>query len=332
MFSCVSRSSHSYAFLVNPVSGSGKGLAILQNLPQMLEEFGLSGDAWTLETTKAKGLREQVAALLASHDRLIVAGGDGTVGQALEGALEAERPDAAVGFFPLGTGNDMAQELKLVRTFKWHGTKALLSAFLKDQTTEIDLWDVNGKVVLANYLSVGLDAAVARRFSQYRARNAIRSVTWNKLYYIKAGLSNLGTRLEDFRVEVGTQGHTSVDLSGSCSVLFLNISSYAGGTLRSPGTRPDDGRLSILPIPSLMHYLALAPGSVFAPLARASARAFLPAWHTDAIHARWKGEIPLQVDGEPRPDLGSEGRLDIVRKGRVRILLGPRRPWFTRGT
>lgn len=330
MFAKVSRFGHRYAFLVNPVSGSGKGLIILQQLPQMLEELGIPSEAWTLETTKAEGLREQVAALLKDHDRLIVAGGDGTVGQALDGALQAEHPDAAIGFFPLGTGNDMAQELKLVRTFKWRGTKALLSAFLKDQTAEIDLWDVNGKTVLANYLSVGLDAAVARRFSQYRTRKSIQSVTWNKLYYIKAGLANLGLRLKDFRVEAGSQGHTSVDLSGSCSVLFLNISSYAGGTLRSPGTRPDDGKLSILPIPSLLHYLALAPGSIFAPLARASARAFLPAWHTDAVHAKWNSEIPLQVDGEPRPDLGREGHLDITLKGRARILLGPRRPWFTR--
>ena len=326
----MSRSGHKYAFLANPVSGSGRGLTILQNLPQSLEARGLSPETWTLETTSASGLSQQVAQLLETHDRVIVAGGDGTIGQALDGALKAGRRDAAIGFFPLGTGNDMALELKLLRSFRKGGPEALLDAFLKDATYDIDLWDVNGKAVLANYLSVGLDAAIAQSFAHYRNQSRFKSVTWNKLFYLKAGITSLGTRLGDFQVDLGSDGATSVDLSGSCSVVILNISSYGGGTFRSPGTRPDDGRLSIIPISSIGHYFALAPGSLFAPLARASTRVLLPVWRTDRVQARWTGEIPLQVDGEPRQDLGRGETLDIRWKGQVKILLGPKTPWFAR--
>jgi diacylglycerol kinase family enzyme len=326
----VSRSGHKYAFLVNPVSGSGRGLAILQSLPQSLEARGLSPESWTLETTSVSGLSQQVQRLLETHDRVIVAGGDGTIGQVLDGSLKAGRKDAAIGFFPLGTGNDMALELKLLRSFRKGGPEALLDAFLKDITFDIDLWDINGKAVLANYLSVGLDAAIAQSFSRYRSQSRFKSVTWNKLFYLKAGFTNLATRLGDFQVDLGSDGGTSVELSGSCSVVILNISSYGGGTFRSSGTRPDDGRLSVIPISSIFHYFALAPGSLFAPLARASTRALLPVWRTDRVQAHWTGEIPLQVDGEPRQDLGASGSLDIRWKGQAKILLGPKRPWFTR--
>lgn len=327
---CVSRSGHKYAFLINPVSGSGRGSRIQEQLPSLLGSAGLSKEDWHIETTLRDGVAGQVSRLLCTHDRVIVAGGDGTIGQALDGALHCGHPDRAVGFFPLGTGNDMALELKVLRTFKWKGAEGLMHAFLEDRTVELDLWDVNGKTIMANYLSVGLDAAVALRFAQYRQNNPNRSVLWNKLFYFLAGFANIRTRLDDFEIHLGNAGEASTNLGGARSVLILNISSYAAGTLRSPGTRPDDGELSIVPIPSFFSYVGLVPGTLFAPLARASARALLPIWRTRSVHANWKGEIPLQVDGEPRPDLGREGRLDIVHKGKIKVLLGTRTPWFAR--
>lgn len=330
MFLSVSRSGHKYAFLVNPVSGSGRGRRILEELPAMLARAGIPTDRWTLQTTRRDGLSQQVAHLLQTHERVIVAGGDGTIAQAMEGVLSCGQPDRAVGFFPLGTGNDMALELKVMSTFRWKGAEGLLRAFLDDRTVALDLWSINGTSVMANYLSVGLDAAVAMRFARYRQHNPNRSVLWNKLYYFKAGFANFKTRLEDFEVRQAEANLPALDLAGARSVLVLNISSYAAGVLRSPGTRPDDGELSIVPIPSFLTYFGLAPGSIFAPLARAIARLLLPVWRTRAVHASWKGSVPLQVDGEPRADLGKSGHLDIVHKGQIRVLLGKHTPWFAR--
>jgi diacylglycerol kinase family enzyme len=326
----VSRSGHKYAFLINPVSGSGRGLRIQAQLPLLLEAAGLEPSDWHIETTVRDGVAAQVSRLFETYDRVIIAGGDGTIGQALDGALDCGHPDRAVGFFPLGTGNDMALELQVLRTFRWKGAQGLMQAFLDDRTVELDLWDVNGTNIMANYLSVGLDASVAMRFARYRQQHPNRSVLWNKLFYFMAGFANLRTYLKDFEVHLGNAGEASTNFAGARSVLILNISSYAAGTLRSPGTRPDDGELSIVPIPSFLSYVGLVPGTLFAPLARASARALLPIWRTRSVHARWQGEIPLQIDGEPRPELGKAGHLDITHKGKIKVLLGTRTPWFAR--
>ena len=45
-------------------------------------------------------------------DRVIVAGGDGTIGQVVHGIVEADG-ELAVGIVPVGTGNDLARSLGL---------------------------------------------------------------------------------------------------------------------------------------------------------------------------------------------------------------------------
>jgi diacylglycerol kinase family enzyme len=330
MFCLVSTTGHKYAFLVNPVSGSGKGRRIRDVLPRQLAALGLSPADWTLEDTVRDALSDQVERLFETHDRVVVAGGDGTVGQALDGALRCSRPDRAIGFLPLGTGNDMAHELKILGPFRRRGSDGLVRSFLQDRTVEIDLWSVDGKAVMANYLSIGLDAAVAARFAEHRSRNPNHSVTRNKLFYFQAGFAHIRTRLKDFELHLDSPDSPPIDLGGVRSVLVLNISSFAGGTLRSPGTRPDDGELTIVPIPSFLTYMGLVPGGLFAPLARGIARLILPDRRATSVHARWEGENPLQIDGEPRPDLGRLGSLDISHKGRIRVLLGPKTPWFAR--
>ncbi|HQF54020.1 MAG TPA: hypothetical protein PK208_02765, partial [Fibrobacteria bacterium] len=105
------------------------------------------------------------------------------------------------------------------------------------------------------------------------------------------------------------------------SLLALNIGSYAGGMLRPERTRSDDGLLTLMAVPRLWNYWALA---LSGPVRRmhGMVQRRLPRWQVKSFEATWTGSNALQVDGEGRGDLIGEGRLEVVPAGRVRLLSG----------
>lgn len=320
---------HRYAFLVNPVSGSGKGRSVFDAIPETLEELGVSPDNWTRELTSRGDVVEQARHLLEGADRLIVAGGDGTLGQAMEGLRRSDNHQAALGVIPLGTGNDLARELDLLKLFHEKGFKALLESLLRDRVVPLDLWRVGAGAVMANYLSIGADGWVTETFAQRRdLSESPHSVAANKLRFARAGMRCLSRRLpSDFKVRMTLADGTLVERSlGGCrSFLALNIGSYAGGMLHSPRTRSDDGLLTAMAVPRLWHYGALASSGSLRFLHHMIQRA-LPRWQVRSFAATWTGSTAMQIDGEGRSDLLAEGRLEVNHSGRVRLLSGAREP------
>ncbi|MEK7395227.1 MAG: diacylglycerol kinase family protein [Fibrobacterota bacterium] len=316
---------HRYAFLVNPVSGSGKGRSVFDDLPKILEELGLSPDQWTRQVTEHGRVVEQARELFGSSDRLIVAGGDGTIGQAMEGLRIADNPQAALGVIPLGTGNDLARELNLLRVFAHLGLKPLVESLLQDRVSPLDLWRVGESAVMANYLSFGADGWVTETFGSRRdLSGSPHSVAGNKLRFARAGMQCLARRLpSDFRIRMTLSDGSVVDrgFGGYRSVLVLNICSYAGGMLRPNRTRSDDGLLTVMAIPRLWHYGALALSGPVRPIHQLIQRR-LPVWQVRSLDATWTGSNALQVDGEGRADLLASNRLEIAHHGRVRLLSG----------
>lgn len=316
---------HRYAFLVNPVSGSGKGRSVFEALPKILEELGVASDNWTRELTSHGSVVEQSRRLLDSADRLIVAGGDGTIGQAMEGLRRSDNIQAALGVVPLGTGNDLARELNLLKLFTIKGLKPLLESLLQDRVSPLDLWQVGDQAVMANYLSIGADGWVTEAFARQRnLSESEHSVVGNKLRFARAGVGCLARRLPaDFRVRMTLSDGTLLNrsLPGFRSFLALNIGSYAGGILRSHRTRSDDGLLTALAVPKLWHYGALAATGSVRSLHNLIQRT-LPRWQIRAFEAAWTGPNAMQIDGEGRCDLVSQGRLAVTHHGRVRLLSG----------
>lgn len=96
--------------IANPVAGrDARGR--LEGVAAMLRDRGHSVDAaWTGRRGDARRLAAE--AMAAGYDRLLVAGGDGTLNEALNGLVGSELP---VAFLPLGTTNVLALELGLPR-------------------------------------------------------------------------------------------------------------------------------------------------------------------------------------------------------------------------
>ncbi|KAI9988121.1 hypothetical protein PInf_024382 [Phytophthora infestans] len=131
--------------------------------------------------------------------RILVCGGDGTVGWVL-GALDeigAQRqPPIAV--LPLGTGNDLARVLGWGAGFSAPtDVSEILSEVEAAHVSLLDRWQVNigdsqKRVVLNNYVGVGVDAQVALEFHEQRERSPglFMSQFVNKLWYSQFGAKN----------------------------------------------------------------------------------------------------------------------------------------------
>jgi len=315
---------HRWAFLVNPVSGTGTGTDLRGRLVSVLERSGLERASWSCEFTEAgAGLIRQVADLAAHHDRVVVAGGDGTIGLSLQGLHRSGQADCALGVIPLGTGNDLARELHLFEDFRDGGLESLLQAFLLDRTSPLDLWSINGgQATMINYLSLGLDGKATEMFASRRILGGRKSILANKLRFAQAGLSSLFQRLPaDFRMRLHRDGNVQdVPLPRRRTLAIHNVSHYAGGLLRVAETRPDDGLLTVSCLPNMGTYAGLMLRRLFTRGRVGTGQ--IPLWRAERIECSWTGDVGLQIDGEGREDLRECGRLDLTLAGRVKVLIG----------
>jgi len=99
-------------FIYNPISGKGR---ILDELSSILDIFTMAGFLVTVRPTQFKGEATTLAATLGgSFDRVVCAGGDGTLSETVAGLMQLEHPPI-LGYIPTGSTNDCATTLHLPR-------------------------------------------------------------------------------------------------------------------------------------------------------------------------------------------------------------------------
>ena len=98
-------------FIINPVAGRG---IYKQGLGEALYTLYSAGYEPTLRFTSRAGEAVELAQLSEGYDLVCCLGGDGTLSEVTSGlmALKPERRPP-IGYFPLGTANDVATTLKL---------------------------------------------------------------------------------------------------------------------------------------------------------------------------------------------------------------------------
>jgi len=96
-------------FIINLVAGKA---AISKKLGEIINEFVKEGYEVTTHTTQSgeDAVEQAVYACENGYDRLIVAGGDGTLSQCLQGVMSCERR-IPIGYIPAGSTNDFAKSL-----------------------------------------------------------------------------------------------------------------------------------------------------------------------------------------------------------------------------
>ena len=125
-------------FIFNPTSGTGQ---IKTALSTVLDVFTKAGWITTSYPTQCKGDAARTAQELGgSFDRVICAGGDGTLSETVSGLLKLKAPPP-LGYIPFGSTNDCAATLKLPRKPR----EAALVAAGTGLTLPMDVGRLNGK-------------------------------------------------------------------------------------------------------------------------------------------------------------------------------------------
>ena len=208
--------------IFNPIAGS-RCRSLLESV---LEELQALGWNTTLIETKHAGHAEKIASTL--HEEafnqptvLVVAGGDGTLNEVVNGLANVGRLDTPIGLIPVGTINLLARELKLPRE-----PRALAQVISDGNFRRIALGQIAARRQTRLFLitaGVGFDARAVLRVSR-------RLKLFNgKLAFIVAGIAEylFGKRVQ-YQVIVGGKALVAR------SVLFANGKYYAGGMVWAP--------------------------------------------------------------------------------------------------
>jgi YegS/Rv2252/BmrU family lipid kinase len=150
---------------LNPTAGRGRAGRRARRISELLCRYD---EHFEMQLSTAVGdLEEQVRlSVEGGAQRIIVAGGDGSVHEAVNGIMRAGGT-AALGVVPTGTGNDFAKAAGI--PLDWQHAATLLADRIaaNERTRPIDLGRMNGRY-FANGAGIGLDAKVTRIARSYR--------------------------------------------------------------------------------------------------------------------------------------------------------------------
>jgi diacylglycerol kinase family enzyme len=320
------------AFLINPISGGGIGRRVFHQLPEIMDSFGFQRTEWKAELTEAGRLEEQTDALLGSARKVIAVGGDGTIGFVLNRLRIKGLDDTEIGLIPLGTGNDLGRSLGVFRVYDQRGLLACVKRILKAQWARFDLWDVNGRLTMASYVSLGMDAAILHDFDVARKGGKIpKGSLFNKAYYLKAFLQRVPYRISGkCSLTLMTGGkRQEIELDGSLCCLIGNINSYAAGARPFPWTRFDDRTLEVAVFDKLWKFSLMVAVSHVLPRFARYLRKHVRFYRAHALEITGCAGQYCQIDGEDVTEfLREAGRLVVLPARQVK-LLDLRRAFFS---
>jgi|SRR5689334_1971370 len=220
--------------IFNPVAGSA-GAA--EKIAKQLKKL----NPIAFRITRRKGDAERWArrARTSKASTVIVAGGDGTLNEAVNGlGMFARRK--LIGLIPLGTGNDFARTL---------GLPALIDdnvdILRAGRTSQIDIVRVKSKRsrYFVNVSAGGFSGMVDEKITPQIKR------TWGPLAYIRGAAAAL-PHLHAYKTEIVFDDDERLS-TGLYNVVVANGRYVAGGLPIAPTADPADGKLEVVLIPKL---------------------------------------------------------------------------------
>lgn len=221
--------------IINPLSGKQKAPQVRATAERIAAELGAQ-----LETCTVNGpghgtelAREAVAQ---GFDRVISAGGDGTLNAVAAGLVGTKVPVAVLGF---GSGNGYVRSLQLPRDPE----KAIRLA-LTGEAGLVDVCYLNDRLFVGT-AGIGFDARVAAAFEK-SARGP-----WNYMRIILQEIFGA----KPMRVVV--KANNEIVEAHVLMMVFANSREFGNGAIISPGSSVDDGlaELQVVRKPSLLPLL-----------------------------------------------------------------------------
>lgn len=264
--------------LVNPVSGGGAAVRALPGIEAVLSEHKIE---YTVKKTIKQGDSGKIAraAVAAGHDAIIVAGGDGTIGEVLDGIVGSS---LAIIYAPCGTGNDFVKSMH-IPVDPIQAVKKQIASPLR----RLDYATVNGKAFM-NVCGTGFDVDVLKHLNAHRSK---RKGMKAYLFALKDALKYYKGREFEISVDGGPFEKRSL------CILSVGNGKYIGGGMKAvPDAVPYDGILNLVMVRTIKKILIpfLLPFFIFGKHYSLSITEAMPC---KRVIIRSKG-MTMQLDGE----------------------------------
>jgi diacylglycerol kinase (ATP) len=219
--------------IVNPKAGSVKDL---DGLLKQLERLHPATMHVTAEGGQAEAHAREAAANCC--EEIIVAGGDGTLNEVINGVGE-QMSNVRIGLIPLGTGNDFARCLNLPATVEEN-----IDIVVAGKTMAIDAVRARSEQLryFVNVSAGGFSGLVDEKLTPELKQ------TWGPLAYIRSAAAAL-PELRAYKTTVAFDDGDKVDVD-LYNAVIANGRFVAGGLPIAPEADPADGLLDVVLIPA----------------------------------------------------------------------------------
>ncbi|MDD6883694.1 MAG: YegS/Rv2252/BmrU family lipid kinase [Eubacteriales bacterium] len=215
--------------VVNPCAGQRRATKCLAELVRMFSDFDWETTVYV--TDGKNDAQEYVTKRAGDFERIVCAGGDGTLNEVFSGVLLSgtKRP---IGYLPAGTTNDYAETLGLSRDMVTAGHDVMTGV-----EREMDVGKINGRY-FAYTASFGAFTRTAYSTPQ-AAKNAL-----GHLAYLLEGIKDI-PQIRPIHMKIDADGREYED-----DFIFgaVNNSTSVGGILRLDAgvVGMDDGRFEVI--------------------------------------------------------------------------------------
>eukprot|EP00040_Diaphanoeca_grandis_P040754 m.262095 g.262095 ORF g.262095 m.262095 type:complete len:1015 (-) comp44374_c0_seq1:111-3155(-) len=263
--------------LINSKSGGGQGAELLSDISKLLTPYQV------FDVTKNGPLYGLLLYRKIPEFRIIVVGGDGTVGWVLNTLddirenMECKYPATAV--LPVGTGNDLARVLGWGPGYTNEPLKPIITSALLAQPVMMDRWKVSVDSptfgtptwTMTNYFGLGLDAYISLGFHERREAHPenFTSRFHNKRQYFQLGAKALLSHpCKHVGKAITMTGFVDADSEGEEiktgsfeGLVAVNIQSWGSG-IDAWGTKKEsrfqepsfnDGKIEVFGIKGISH-------------------------------------------------------------------------------
>lgn len=226
---------------LNPHAGSGKGKKDQEEITQRLSGADFEFELATSDYPKHI-IQLTIEAIGRGFRKLIVAGGDGSLNEAVNGIFQQKYcppEEIMVGMIPVGTGNDWIKTFGIPNYYK-DAVRVLQNGKTMRQDIGCIRFTENGQERIgyfANMAGFGFDAMVAEKTN--RLKNKGRSGI--SLYLQALGSSFMNYRIAKTRIVIDGKEFEDLIFSVSIGIGKFN----GGGMMQAPAAVPDNGLFEV---------------------------------------------------------------------------------------
>lgn len=218
-------------FVVNPISGD----LDKSDLIEAVEEFATTNH-FDLEVYETTGKQDQkrIQGLYNQYlpERIVVAGGDGTIKMVAEAM---EQYDVIIGILPAGSANGLSVDLNLPPTIEENLKIAFLHHYI-----EMDMICINGKKSI-HLSDIGVNANLVKNYEESNLRGF-----WG---YALQAYSALKESEEPFVATISANNETVEHTARM--IVIANSQKYGTGVIINPNGAMNDGRFELVILKNL---------------------------------------------------------------------------------